>query len=756
MWSSCCKSRKATSGETEPLLPQHHDYNEDTALQRQLHEKLRTYQMFKALSSGYMPSTNQVVSNLRALLVSSLLNPEHLAIGNTSRELTRDVKLCIRLLIGLLQEKNGENQLQDAIWQLSTANVEVDTASLASRGRLAKAQADTAAAHESIRTVISLLLTNSDFRQLVDDLAAIVRVIFADSASALSSAAAEAADQVKPSDEERASIKPGNSESNGDPDTEDLNHDLEQVSRGAQEVAAQTGKAAVQSTEENVFGHYKNTLLYRVKKTVQNLRQRNDYSASVSTITQLIKRYGVIYSRALDETVGAAEEELEANTDLKKAVRSVWDLIGSFGDRNSWQLVESKFNDVVKHAEKDPEFESLLKEIGNSIQSLLMDPGFFDLADETLELLKQKSSGVGSDSALRQDVDEFLLQLGRALSSVPKDKAVAKLIAASKKFGRDLSRAFHEKAPAVSEDALNIFLPTLIRSIQHIPIPRLEASVPDLDLLLENVVLEPGHTFRSSSFFPWRVLIATRNDLEVRKAHSKAASTSIKNVVTITMNGLNISAREFGYWIRVHSPPYIPSFSDEGIASFALDERGIDISLDLEIGRDRIERLVSLLAVRVHIHKLDYTVHKSTWSFMWWMLKPFLKHMVRRVLEKKIAEQIVVAIHVLNRELVFARERLRATRIASPDSITTFARAILTSLTPKMDPDVYTRVGIDAPRDGVFKDVYTPASVMKIWAVEGERAGEAVEDGDQSGGVHMTWRNDIFDVVSPAVATCHL
>ncbi|EEQ83388.1 uncharacterized protein BDCG_00193 [Blastomyces dermatitidis ER-3] len=754
MWSSCCKSRKATSGETQPLLPQNHDYDEDTALQRQLHEKLRTYQMLKAVRSGYMPSTAQVVSHLHVLLVSSLLNPEPLAIGNTSRGLIKDVKLCISLLINLLQEKNGDDQLQNAIWQLSKSTVEVDTASLASRGAVAKAQANTTAARESIRTVAGLLLTNSDFRRLVDDLATIGRMIFADTASALSSAAADVAEEVEPSDEERAKLQPGNSESKGAPSSRGLRHDLEQVSGSAREAVAQTGKAAAQSTEENVVGHYKSTLLYRVKKTVQSLRKRDDYTTSVSSITKLIKQYGIIYSRAVDETANAAVEEVEENSDLKQAVQNLWDLVGSFGDRKEWQLVERKFYEVVKHSESDPEFESLLKEIGNSIQGLFTDPGFFDSADETVELLKQKSRDIGPDSALRQDVDAFLQQLGLALSSVLQDNAVAKLLTVAKKLGGDLSRAFHDKAPAVSEDALNVLLPTLIRSIQHIPIPRLEVSTPELDLLLENVVLEPGSTFRSSSFFPWKVLVTTRNDLEIQKAHSKAAHTTVKNVVTITMNGLNISAKDFGYWIRVHSPPYISS-SDEGIASFTLDERGIDISLDLEIGRDRIERLVSLLAVRVHIHKLDYTVRKSTWSFMWWVLKPFLKHMIRRVLEKKIAEKIVAAAHILNRELVFARERLRATRICSPQSLATFARAILTSLSPKMDPDVYTRVGLDAHRQGIFKDVYTPASVMKIWNVEGQRAGEAVEDGDQSGGVHMTWRNDVFDAVSSSPRTFH-
>ncbi|PGH06692.1 hypothetical protein AJ79_06476 [Helicocarpus griseus UAMH5409] len=743
MWSSCCKSRKPSSGETQPLLPQHDD--DDTVLQQQMREKLRSYEMMKALSSGFMPSTDQVILNLRALLSSSLFNPDDLAVGNTTRQLTRDVKFCIRLLIDLLREKNGDDQLQEAIWQLSKSSVSLDTANLASRGSLAKSKADAAAARESIRLVTSLLFTNADFRRLVDDLATIGRMIFADTASTLSSTAAKAAEELQPSDEERANLKPSDTEGNGAPTTENLQQELEQVSGLTQEGATKTGKAAVHSAEENVFGHYKNTLLYRMKKTVLNLRKRDDYASSVSTIAQLIKHYGIIYSRAVDETVSAAEEETEANPELKNAVRNLWTFIGSFGNRKEWELVESKFHDVVKHSEKDPEFGSLLKDIGNSIYNLLMEPDFFDSADEAVEHLKQKSSDIGSDSALRQDTNAFLQQLSRAVATVPDDEAVDKFLVAFKKLGNDLSRAFHEKAARVSEDALNVFLPTLIRSIQHIPIPRLEISVPELDLLLENVVLEPGHSFHSSSFFPWRILVTTRNDLDIRKSHSKAASTTVKNVVNITLNGLNVSAKEFGYWIRVHSPPYIPYFGDEGIASFVLDERGIDISLDLEIGRERIERMIALRGVRVHIHKLDYTVRKGTWSFMWWVLKPFLKHMIRRVLEKKIAEQIVAGAHVLNRELVFLRERFRATRIASPQSLATFARAVLTSMTPKVDPDVYTRVGIDAHREGVFKDVYTPASVAKIWREE--RAREAIESGDQSGGLHMTWRNDIFDIV---------
>jgi hypothetical protein len=40
----------------------------------------------------------------------------------------------------------------------------------------------------------------------------------------------------------------------------------------------------------------------------------------------------------------------------------------------------------------------------------------------------------------------------------------------------------------------------------------------------------------------------------------------------------------------------------------------------------------------------------------------------------------------------------------------------------------------------VFKNVYAPGSVVKVWNEEASRATERVEDFDAGG-----WRNEIFD-----------
>jgi len=229
--------------------------------------------------------------------------------------------------------------------------------------------------------------------------------------------------------------------------------------------------------------------------------------------------------------------------------------------------------------------------------------------------------------------------------------------------------------------------------------------------------------------------------VEIRKTHSKKTVSTMKSLMTVSINGLSIAAQDLGFWIRGHAG--LVHFADEGIASFYLDERGIDISLDLEIGKEKLEQILTLRGVRVHIHKLDYNLRKSKLSWLGWLFKPLLKHLVRRSLEKTLAENIFTALRALNRELVYARERLRATRIAHPQDIVTFAKAVMARLTPEPDPDLYTRVGVDAPKQGVFKGVYTPGSVVKLWHEEALRAEEAVQDGEERGG---GWRNDIFDV----------
>jgi hypothetical protein len=142
--SSCFGSRKKTGrdGDRQPLLPQ---YEDDTSLQRAAHQKMHTYQMLRALSKGFMPSTEQTIINLRTLLASDVLNPAEPGLSDSGRRLMKYIKQWLQEFIELLRNKNDRDQIQDFIWFLSHAKMDVDTGDLIQTARDTRLKADASA-----------------------------------------------------------------------------------------------------------------------------------------------------------------------------------------------------------------------------------------------------------------------------------------------------------------------------------------------------------------------------------------------------------------------------------------------------------------------------------------------------------------------------------------------------------------------------------------------------------------------------------
>jgi len=719
----------------QPLLPL---YKDDTTLQREVHQKLHTYQMLRALSLGFMPSNEQVIINLRSLLSADVLNPDNPELSDSGRLLVKFTKQWLHQFIDLLQHKNGEDQIQDFIWYLTKARLSVDVNDIARRTTRSKAKADATAAYQSLQTVGSLLLTNSDFRIFLSDLNTVGREVFRDSAFTLSNVAKKAGKRIEPSQAEQKALKEPGADAEHTPSAQELEDDVAEVAKVVGNGAAKVAKRAENSVVDKLQGEEGDTLLYRLKKTVTNLRHKRDYNESVSTLALLLQRYAMAYSRTVEDAMTTVQQDVEPNPAMEKAVKNFWTFMSSFGEPEEWKKLEDSFHKVLEHSRKDPEFEDLLTDIGNSLQKLLTDPDFFDHVEEKFQDLRKKSQGVGQESSLRRDVDIFFEQAQRTFESVTRDEDIAKLIKSTFRIWSILSPQHSMANQELIQDSINVFVPLLIQYIQYIPIPRLEVSTPEVDILLENLIIEPGKTVNHTSFLPFRFRVETYNDFELRKARFRVAS-KVTSKFTIKIDGLSMRADEIGFLLRAHSG--LLRLADEGIASFQLDERGIDIHLDVEVAKEEMEQILTLRAVRVHIHKLNYTSRKSKFSLLGWLFKPLLRPIIRKVMERQMAQGIADGIHAANRELLFFRERLRATRISDPDDLKTFFKAIMTRLTPADDPDLYTRVGVAPKGKGVFAGKYAPGSVVKLWEEEGRRAEERIDDWDEGG-----WRNDVFDL----------
>lgn len=140
--SSCFGLRKSKGEDTEALLPQ---YADDTSLQRTLHQKMHSYQMIRALSAGFMPSTEQLIINLRTLLASDVLNPDNPDLSDSGRLLLKFTKQWLAQFIELLRHKNDHDQIQDFIWCLSKSRISLDTEDLTKSAKKVKSKADATA-----------------------------------------------------------------------------------------------------------------------------------------------------------------------------------------------------------------------------------------------------------------------------------------------------------------------------------------------------------------------------------------------------------------------------------------------------------------------------------------------------------------------------------------------------------------------------------------------------------------------------------
>jgi hypothetical protein len=738
--------------ETTPLLDP--ESGAETQLQTHVYEKLHTYLLLRALSKGYLPSTAQACAHLRSLLSGDVFNPSNTHLTPAGRKLVRDARRWITTLITILEKKNGEDQLQEFLWCTQRARLGfdggelVDAASNVASG-VGGSMADMTTGIDALHTVADLLMTNADFRQLMSDVTVIGRQILADTAIAGGQVAQTVGETVKPAEAELESI---NDVTSAEVTSEPYGHEEMNengVKNPAQEVGevlaeglAETAEVAVESAQRELQdeGHG-NALLERMKMVVLRLRGREDYTQSVNIISILLKRYALIYSRSLTAAASTVSNGINSNSALDRAVAKFWSLITSFGDASEWNALQELWSRFLRHLANDKEFETLMDEIGATIQDVLTDPSFLEAGniEKKLEHLRDLTRGLGKDTTAAEDLDLLLSQVQNTLKSVLNDTDIAALTSTSKSMFRNIWPTPYTINPAIMSDFTHVLLPLMLHMIQYIPLIRLTIATPGIDLLIENLILEPGDTVNDSSFFPHTLRLETQNNFELHKGRNRYAS-SATSLATIKLNGLTARADEVGYWLKAHTGVW--RFWDEGIVSVMLDENGVDIALDLEFGRDRIENLIALRSTDVTIHKLDYAIKRSRFRWLAWPFKPILKPILKRVVKKQMETQIAELCHFVNREMLFARERLRATRIAQPASMYRFVKAVAARLGAAPSEDIDVALGIRSSKTEAkqFENRYAPGSIVKMWEEQGETVSEVVDEGAEGG-----WRNVVFD-----------
>lgn len=162
--------------------------------------QLRFYGVIQAFRNGRLPDNKQIDETLRYVHDNSPVDVD--ALSPDGKRLIQDVRDIVETARKIVQTKNADELFQNFLWH--TRDVDVSQAKPSDPSAVtpidqAKAKADGRQATEHLRTLLNLVLTNSEARKLLGDFAVIGRDLFAQGA-------AKAADMARPDQDRMARV----------------------------------------------------------------------------------------------------------------------------------------------------------------------------------------------------------------------------------------------------------------------------------------------------------------------------------------------------------------------------------------------------------------------------------------------------------------------------------------------------------------------------------------------------------------------
>lgn len=375
----------------------------------------------------------------------------------------------------------------------------------------------------------------------------------------------------------------------------------------------------------------KDQFIFRLKKMVLECQQHADYSEAVQTILRLAENYGN-HGRVLGQ--GGANSAKEARTSFAAAENDLRTLIERFANGTSTSDLWDSIGQLYKDAEKDEELRNWFKSLDAYIRRCLLEQGYIleDASGQEWDRVYQKGKYLLREK-YRAHTDRVVKELKFVADQFdldPHNKAFGQAV---HKLFNDLGNDQDGKAtfkPHLVKDLTDVILPAVLENIAYIPLPRIEYSDPQFDVIIENLVLE------SDNFAPNILEVASDNYF--RWGRKKFANKN-KNTAEIKVAGVQMDLRDVSFHIKRKKG--FPSISDTGVADILLPGDGFSFNIKVSsVDKKDRQNFFKVDKVDVDFKELKFKVKKSSYKLLLRLLKPIALRAMRPVLQK-VVEKVI-------------------------------------------------------------------------------------------------------------------
>jgi hypothetical protein len=660
----------------------------DTAVKdRDINQKLQLFGIFQAFSNGKVPSNQQIDVALNSALASKAFTSKSTKLSSEGQTLVSDVKEVIKQAKYLLLSKNEGNLLQDFIWD--SQHLDGGNASLPG----APVDKSTAQQHgdqalDGLKTLARLILSNGQFRKLLNDATVLLRDMAGDAAQKTANKVNPSEDQLNQIDEpaadntwhdtpelsrdnlrnqvrstvdknkpfSREEAKDAAREGADNAQNQPTNDNREAGKAGASHVAdnlrakaeqnipderKEDARKAKDATAQRTKNYISNKMpqerrdqtIWRLKKMIAEIQGHKDYQEAIETLLSLAENYGGHATDVAKQSHGAVKGAHDDNS-LQSAEANLKTLIERFANSTSTDDFFDSLNQIYRDADRDPELKNWFKRLDRYVRKCLQEQGYIlqdqatdewnQIYDQGHHLLRERYRG-HTDRIL--DEVKFLAE---QFERDPQNKAFGDAV---QKLFLDLGNDENGKPtfkPHLVKDLTEVIIPAIFANTRYVPIPRIEVSDPMIDAVVENLVIESDNLFPN--------VLEFGNDNYFRMGR-KSVSNKRHNKITIAGSGVQMDLKDVAYYIKKKQG--FPSITDKGVMDIFLGGEGFSFKISARNAQksDRTH-FVAIDTVDVNIKNLSVKIKQSNHKLLFSIAKPLLLKVMRPVITKIIEKQI--------------------------------------------------------------------------------------------------------------------
>ncbi|TDL17822.1 hypothetical protein BD410DRAFT_793854 [Rickenella mellea] len=758
-------------------------------LEKDVDRKLRFYGVIQAFRNGRMPDNAQVDEILVYLQHHSLVDESKLS--PEGKKLADDLRSIGETARQLVKEKNGDEVLQQFFYHTSGAQLHPKPVDAPISEQEARKDGQEALQH--LRTLLQLLLTNSETRKLLSDFKLIGLDLFAETATSIAErtrpapeALAKVDDPAPPQgwDGSPSQVPGATTETNGTtPATAAVANDKtpaapaspaeavkeDKEPNGAAAATAGAEKKSFISRIQGLTGRVpekhktrakeeltsakkylkdefpqerRDQFIYRLKKVVVECQSHPSYQSSLSWFLSQLENY-FAHTRQFANSSATQTSSFFSDPLLNQATSELRIILERFANGKSMQGMISAAQKLSDDAANDEELKAWWGKVDTFVRKSLMEPGFIltpqfesqarKLRDESRKFFDVKYKG--HKDALIDAVQAWFGAWG-------KDPLNHRFTDDWSKLLKDL--LFDESGqltfkPQLWSDIRQVVLPSVIEKVGYIPIPRIEYTDKDLDLVIENLTLQGRNLFPKILEFTAQNYLKVSPYTEIKDEHH--------HTLTISLSQIQADMKDVAFYY--YKKGGFGRIRDSGLADVFLGGKGISVKVKISSTTKEREggvRLYKVKDVSVKVDTLKFAIRDSKHNLLYKTLRPLATGLIKKQIAKVIADGIRTGLEYIDGQLVQVRDRMHAAEASEDGSRTQVLKDMLHH--KSTSDDASSKASTKAKRGSSFRIAPTRDSMLipehiheKGWVKRQAEKDEKATEGEG-------WRSKAFSIIT--------